>query len=72
MFLIMMTTCLTVRTDKRYLLNGIDQNDVLFEDLPKPEFAARDKCLEKLSTKIKPNKRLVRLSENIKEKHQKQ
>ena len=25
-----------------YVLNDIDQNDFLFEDLPKPEFVARD------------------------------
>ena len=55
-----------------YLLNDIEQNDVLFEDLPKLEFVARDKRVGKLSKKTKPNKGLNRLSEKIKEKYKKQ
>ena len=55
-----------------YLLHDIDQNDVLFEDLPKPEFVAREKRLEKFSKNIMPNNHLQRLSEKIKEKYQKQ
>ena len=55
-----------------YVVNDIDQTNFLFEDLPKPEFVARDKHLEKLSTKIKPSKRFKRLSEKVKEKYQKQ
>ena len=38
----------------------IDQNEVLFEELPKPEFAVKDKSIEQLSKKIKPNKNLDR------------
>ena len=40
---------------------NIDQNKVLFEDLPKPELVVKDKSLEKLSKKIKQNKNLERL-----------
>ena len=32
---------------------NIDQNEVLFEDLPKLEFVVKNKSLEKLSKKIK-------------------
>ena len=32
-----------------------------FEDLPKPEFVVKDKSIEKLSKKIKPNTNLERL-----------
>ena len=38
-----------------HVLNDIDQNNVLFEDLSKPEFVARDKRLEKLSKNINQN-----------------
>ena len=50
----------------------IDQNEVLFDDLPKPEFVVRDKSIEKLSKKIKPQKNLERIAKKIKEKYQKQ
>ena len=40
----------------------INQNKVLFQYLPKPEFVVKDKSLEKLSKKIKSNKNLERLA----------
>ena len=40
----------------------IDQNEILFEDVPKPEFVVKDKSIETLSKKIKPNKNLERIA----------
>ena len=45
----------------------IDQNEILFEDLPKPKIVVKYKSLEKLK-KIKPNKNLERLPKKNKKK----
>ena len=60
------------RQEIKYISNDVtndmntDQNEVLFEDLPKPELVVKDNSLQKLSKKIKPNKNLERLVKKIK------
>ena len=44
----------------------IDQNQVKFEDPAKPDFVVKDKSIEKLSKKIKPNENLERIAKKNK------
>ena len=52
------------------MLNDIktDQNEVLFEDLPKLEFVVKNKSLEKLSKKIKTKQKFGLQKKKRKEK----